>query len=67
MLVSHSPVSVLLTHSSPTTYVLEEDEPTSLEPIDYSEESNDEYVGPENDQFSEVHENPDRQDPLSDL
>lgn len=64
MLVSDSPVSVLLTHSSPTTYVLEEDEPTSLEPIDYSEESNDEYAEPENDQLSEVHENPDRQDPL---
>uniref|UniRef100_A0A8C9ZMQ1 Cytosolic carboxypeptidase 1 n=1 Tax=Sander lucioperca TaxID=283035 RepID=A0A8C9ZMQ1_SANLU len=34
--------------SSPTTYVMEEDEPPFLEPIDYSAESNDEDAEPEN-------------------
>lgn len=59
-------MSVLLSHSSPTTYVMEEDEPDFLEPIDYSAESNDEYAEPDNEQSSEVHENPDHHDPLSD-
>uniref|UniRef100_A0A8C4NRF1 Cytosolic carboxypeptidase 1 n=1 Tax=Dicentrarchus labrax TaxID=13489 RepID=A0A8C4NRF1_DICLA len=34
--------------SSPTTYVMEEDEPSFLEAIDYSAESNDEDAEPEN-------------------
>lgn len=59
-------MSVLLSHSSPTTYVMEEDELAFLEPIDYSAESNDEYAEAENEHVSEVHENPDHHDPLSD-
>nr|XP_046243545.1 cytosolic carboxypeptidase 1 isoform X2 [Scatophagus argus] len=52
--------------SSPTTYVMEEDEPSFLEAIDYSAESNDEDGEPENEQGSEVQENPDLHDHLSD-
>lgn len=56
----------LLSYSSPTTYVMEEDEPAFLEPIDYSAESNDEYAEAENEHGSDVHEAPDHHDPLSD-
>ncbi|XP_044051756.1 cytosolic carboxypeptidase 1 isoform X3 [Siniperca chuatsi] len=52
--------------SSPTTYVMEEDEPSFLEAIDYSAESNDEDAEPENEHGSEVHEIPDHLDQLSD-
>lgn len=52
--------------SSPTTYVMEEDEPSFLEAIDYSAESNDEDGEPENEPGCEVHENPDQHDHLSD-
>ncbi|XP_076586403.1 cytosolic carboxypeptidase 1 isoform X2 [Chaetodon auriga] len=52
--------------SSTTTYVLEEDEPSFLEAIDYSAESNDEDGEPENEHGGEVHDNPDQQDHLSD-
>ncbi|KAM9810611.1 cytosolic carboxypeptidase 1 [Neosynchiropus ocellatus] len=41
--------------SCPTTYVMEEDEPSFLEAIDYSAESNDEDAEPENEHPSEVH------------
>ncbi|XP_028269499.1 cytosolic carboxypeptidase 1 isoform X2 [Parambassis ranga] len=44
--------------SCSTTYVLEEDEPSFLEAIDYSAESNDEDVEPENEHA--VHDNPDQ-------
>ncbi|KAM9392828.1 cytosolic carboxypeptidase 1 isoform 2-T2 [Pholidichthys leucotaenia] len=46
--------------SCPTTYVMEEDEPSFLEAIDYSAESNDEDVEPENEQGVEVQENLDQ-------
>ncbi|XP_044229367.1 cytosolic carboxypeptidase 1 isoform X2 [Thunnus albacares] len=49
-----------------TTYVMEEDEPSFLEAIDYSAESNDEDAEPENEHSSEVHENPDHLEQLSD-
>ncbi|XP_067378274.1 cytosolic carboxypeptidase 1 isoform X3 [Channa argus] len=52
--------------SCPTTYVMEEDEPSFLEAIDYSAESNDEDAEPENEQGSEVHEIPDHLDQVSD-
>ncbi|KAM7392055.1 hypothetical protein PAMP_022697 [Pampus punctatissimus] len=52
--------------SCPTTYVMEEDEPSFLEAIDYSAESNDEDVEPENEHSSEVHENADHLEQLSD-
>lgn len=52
--------------SSPTTYVMEEDEPSFLEPIDYSDDSNDEEAEPENDPSNDCMENPDHQDSLSD-
>ncbi|XP_038558946.1 cytosolic carboxypeptidase 1 isoform X1 [Micropterus salmoides] len=52
--------------SSPTTYVMEEDEPSFLEAIDYSAESNDEDGEPENEHTGEVHEIPDHLDQLSD-
>ena len=52
--------------SSPSTYVMEEDEPSFLEPIDYSAESNDEDGELENEPGSEAHENPDHHDPLFD-
>lgn len=58
--------SALLSRSSPTTYVMEEDEPSFLEPIDYSEDSNDEEAEPENDPSNDGHENPDHHDSLSD-
>lgn len=45
---------------------MEEDEPSFLEAIDYSAESNDEDAEPENEQNSEVHENPDHFEQLSD-
>uniref|UniRef100_A0A8D0D7G6 Cytosolic carboxypeptidase 1 n=1 Tax=Sander lucioperca TaxID=283035 RepID=A0A8D0D7G6_SANLU len=51
---------------SPTTYVMEEDEPPFLEPIDYSAESNDEDAEPENEHAAEVQGNPDHLDQLSD-
>ncbi|XP_026177505.1 cytosolic carboxypeptidase 1 isoform X6 [Mastacembelus armatus] len=50
----------------PTTYVMEEDEPSCLEAIDYSAESNDEDAEPEHEHGSEVHEIPDHLDQLSD-
>lgn len=59
-------VSALLSLSSPTTYVMEEDEPSFLEPIDYSEDSNDEEAEPENDPSNDGHEIPDQHDSLSD-
>uniref|UniRef100_A0A4W6GCR9 Cytosolic carboxypeptidase 1 n=1 Tax=Lates calcarifer TaxID=8187 RepID=A0A4W6GCR9_LATCA len=49
-----------------TTYVMEEDEPSFLEAIDYSAESNDEDVEHENELGVEVHKNPDHLDQLSD-
>uniref|UniRef100_A0A3B4VIB9 Cytosolic carboxypeptidase 1 n=1 Tax=Seriola dumerili TaxID=41447 RepID=A0A3B4VIB9_SERDU len=52
--------------SCPTTYVMEEDEPSFLEAIDYSAESNDEDPEPENEHSSEVLKNPDHIDHLSD-
>lgn len=48
--------------SSPSTYVTEEDEPSVLEAIDYSAESNDEDV----EHIDEVTEISSHQDPLSD-
>lgn len=57
---------ILLSSSSPTTYVMEEDEPSFLEAIDYSAESNDEDAEPENEHASEVHEIPDHLEQLSD-
>uniref|UniRef100_A0A7N8XPQ2 Cytosolic carboxypeptidase 1 n=1 Tax=Mastacembelus armatus TaxID=205130 RepID=A0A7N8XPQ2_9TELE len=53
-------------NSCPTTYVMEEDEPSCLEAIDYSAESNDEDAEPEHEHGSEVHEIPDHLDQLSD-
>uniref|UniRef100_H3DED1 Cytosolic carboxypeptidase 1 n=1 Tax=Tetraodon nigroviridis TaxID=99883 RepID=H3DED1_TETNG len=52
--------------SSPTTYVMEEDEPSFLEPIDYSEDSNEEEAEPEMEASTDGHENPDHHDSLSD-
>ncbi|XP_029960613.1 cytosolic carboxypeptidase 1 isoform X3 [Salarias fasciatus] len=52
--------------SCPTTYVMEEDEPSFMEAIDYSAESNDEDGEPENEHAGEVHDNPDHIDQLSD-
>ncbi|RVE68132.1 hypothetical protein OJAV_G00088690 [Oryzias javanicus] len=46
--------------SSPTTYVMEEDEPSFLEAIDYSAESNDEDAEPENELADEAQENLDQ-------
>uniref|UniRef100_A0A7N6A6U9 Cytosolic carboxypeptidase 1 n=1 Tax=Anabas testudineus TaxID=64144 RepID=A0A7N6A6U9_ANATE len=54
------------THSCSTTYVLEEDEPSFLEAIDYSAESNDDDAEPENEHSSEVLEHPEHLDQLSD-
>uniref|UniRef100_A0AAQ4Q6F2 Cytosolic carboxypeptidase 1 n=1 Tax=Gasterosteus aculeatus aculeatus TaxID=481459 RepID=A0AAQ4Q6F2_GASAC len=51
---------------SPTTYVMEEDEPSFLEAIDYSAESNDEDAEPENEHGGGVQENPNHLDQLSD-
>ncbi|XP_014186871.1 cytosolic carboxypeptidase 1 isoform X1 [Haplochromis burtoni] len=51
---------------SPTTYVMEEDEPSFLEAIDYSAESDNEDAEPENEHGNNVHENPDHLDQLSD-
>ncbi|XP_058492634.1 cytosolic carboxypeptidase 1 [Solea solea] len=45
--------------SCPTTYVMEEDEPSFLEAIDYSAESNDEDAEPENEDGGEVQKIPD--------
>lgn len=39
---------------------MEEDEPSFMEAIDYSAESNDEDGEPENEQCSEVNDNPDQ-------
>uniref|UniRef100_A0A8D3E512 Cytosolic carboxypeptidase 1 n=1 Tax=Scophthalmus maximus TaxID=52904 RepID=A0A8D3E512_SCOMX len=52
--------------SCSTTYVMEEDEPSFLEAIDYSAESNDEDPEAENEHGSGVHKNPDHLDQLSD-
>uniref|UniRef100_G3NXR8 Cytosolic carboxypeptidase 1 n=1 Tax=Gasterosteus aculeatus aculeatus TaxID=481459 RepID=G3NXR8_GASAC len=52
--------------TSPTTYVMEEDEPSFLEAIDYSAESNDEDAEPENEHGGGVQENPNHLDQLSD-
>ncbi|XP_073321930.1 cytosolic carboxypeptidase 1 [Pagrus major] len=46
--------------SSTTTYVLEEDEPSFLEAIDYSAESNDEDAEAEIEHVCEILENPDQ-------
>lgn len=43
--------------SCTTTYVLEDDEPSFLEAIDYSAESNDEDAEPENELCCEAPEN----------
>ncbi|XP_008334914.1 cytosolic carboxypeptidase 1 isoform X2 [Cynoglossus semilaevis] len=51
---------------SSSTYVLEEDEPSFLEAVDYSAESTDEDAEPETEQSSEVQKNPDLLDQLSD-
>uniref|UniRef100_A0A8C2WPR2 Cytosolic carboxypeptidase 1 n=1 Tax=Cyclopterus lumpus TaxID=8103 RepID=A0A8C2WPR2_CYCLU len=51
---------------SPTTYVVEEDEPSFLEEIDYSAESNDEDAEPEIEHGIEVQENANHLDRLSD-
>uniref|UniRef100_A0A3Q3BDI5 Cytosolic carboxypeptidase 1 n=1 Tax=Kryptolebias marmoratus TaxID=37003 RepID=A0A3Q3BDI5_KRYMA len=48
---------IIGTHSCTTTYLLEEDEPSFLEAIDYSAESNDEEAEPENELGCEVQEN----------
>lgn len=53
-------MSVLLSSSSTTTYVLEEDEPDFLEAIDYSAESNDEDAEAEIEQVGEIQEIPDQ-------
>lgn len=45
---------------------MEEDEPSFLEPIDYSEDSNDEEAEPEIDPSNDGHENPDHHYSLSD-
>lgn len=45
---------------------MEEDEPSFLEAIDYSAESNDEDAEPENEHSGEVHEHLDHLDQLSD-
>lgn len=45
---------------------MEEDEPSFLEPIDYSEDSNNEEAEPEIDPSNDGHENPDPHDSLSD-
>lgn len=50
----------MLSSSSPTTYVMEEDEPSFLEAIDYSAESNDEDAEPENEHATEVQGIPDQ-------
>lgn len=52
--------------SSPTTYVMEEEEPAFLEPIDYSAESNDEYAEGDNEHGCDNQETTDDHDPLSD-
>lgn len=57
---------LLFSSSCSTTYVLDEDEPSFLEAIDYSAESNDEDAEPENEIASEVQENPEHLDQLSD-
>lgn len=57
---------ILSSSSCCTTYVLEEDEPSFLEAIDYSAESNDEDGEPENEHGGEVLKNPDHLDQLSD-
>lgn len=62
MIGSHAKV----VSSCPTTYMLDEDEPSFLEAIDYSAESNDEDVEAENEQTTDVHENPDLLEQLSD-
>lgn len=46
--------------------MLEEDEPSFLEAVDYSAESTDEDAEPETEQSSEVQKNPDLLDQLSD-
>ncbi|KAM9858621.1 cytosolic carboxypeptidase 1 [Aulostomus maculatus] len=53
--------------SCPTTYVMEEDEPSFLEAVDYSAESNDEDAEAENEHSIEVHENPDHLGQVSDF
>ncbi|KAG7223449.1 hypothetical protein INR49_015552, partial [Caranx melampygus] len=53
--------------SCSTTYVLEEDEPSFLEAIDYSAESNDEDGEPEHEHGGEVLKNPDHLDQLFDM
>ncbi|KAM4597564.1 cytosolic carboxypeptidase 1-like isoform 1-T1 [Polymixia lowei] len=52
--------------SSPTTYVMDEDEPSFLEEVDYSAESNDEDPDPDNDPGNDPQENPVHLDQLSD-
>lgn len=57
---------ILLSSSSSTTYVMEEDEPSFLEAIDYSAESGDEDGEPETEHVTELPENPDHPEQLSD-
>lgn len=56
----------MLSSSCSSTYVMEEDEPSFLEAIDYSAESNDEDAEPEHERSGEVLEHPDHIDQLSD-
>lgn len=52
-----------LSSSCSTTYVLDEDEPSFLDAIDYSAESNeDEDAEPETEHVTGVHENPELSD-----
>lgn len=62
----HVFVVFFIPDSSPTTYVMEEEEPAFLEPIDYSAESNDEYAEGDNEHVGHNQEAADDHDPLSD-
>lgn len=64
--LNHSYDLFLIPDSSPTTYVMEEEEPAFLEPIDYSAESNDEYAEGDNEHGCDNQETTDDHDPLSD-
>ena len=52
--------------SSPTTYVMEEDEPSFQEEVDYSADSNDEEPEPDNEASNEPEDPPVHLDQLSD-
>uniref|UniRef100_A0A8C5EXR7 Cytosolic carboxypeptidase 1 n=1 Tax=Gouania willdenowi TaxID=441366 RepID=A0A8C5EXR7_GOUWI len=51
---------IMGSHICTTTYVLEEDEPDFLEAVDYSAESNDDDIEPENEPGTDVPENTDQ-------